>query len=245
MNAIADNAYTRALAKLGAELPRPKAILVVSAHWMTRGTYVTRMAWPKTIHDFGGFPRELFEVQYPAPGSIETADLLRSLIPGVSADEAEWGLDHGTWSVLRHTFPLADVPVLQMSLSIFDPPEKHLRLGEELRALRERGVLILGSGNLVHNLRQIKWDENAAPYDWALEFDQWIASRLESRDIDSIVRDSLTSASGRLASPTPDHFLPLYYVLGASDSRDNLRVEFEQMQNASISMRSFSLGRSV
>jgi len=248
MNAIADNAYTRTLTSLGKSLlvERPKAILVISAHWMTRGTFVTHMRKPRTIHDFGGFPRELFEVQYPAPGSPETADLVRSLVrePEVGIDDQEWGLDHGTWSVLKHLIPNADIPVLQMSISLFDPPEYHLKIGEQLRDLRSKGVLIIGSGNLVHNLRKIDWDENAQPYDWALEFDQWIADRLEARDIKSIVRDSLTSPAGKLSSPTPDHFLPLYYILGAADAKDELKTEFEQMQNASISMRSLSFGRS-
>ena len=247
MNAIADNVYTQTLTKLGDSLlvDRPKAVLVISAHWMTRGTYVTRMKQPKTIHDFGGFPKALFDVQYPAPGSPETADLIRSLVkePQVGADENEWGLDHGTWSVLKHLFPKADIPVLQMSLSLYEPPEYHLKIGEQLKDLRSKGVLILGSGNLVHNLRMIKWDESAPAYDWALEFDQWIKKRIEERDLKSIVRDSLTSPAGKLASPTPEHFLPLYYILGAADSKDELRIEFEQMQNASLSMRSFSFGR--
>lgn len=246
MNAIADNDYTRTLAKLGRELlsPQlPRAILVISAHWTTRGTYVTRMPHPKTIHDFGGFPRELFEVQYPAPGSPEIADLIRTTLPSVGADEAEWGLDHGTWSVLKHMVPQANLPVLQLSLSLYDPPEFHLKLGEQLKDLREKGILILGSGNLVHNLHRIRWEEDAKPYDWALEFDRWIADKIEARDTKALVREALTSTAGKLAAPTPEHFLPLYYVLGASDSKDELKVEYEEMQNASISMRSLSLGR--
>lgn len=245
MNAIADNAYTRTLNALGASLEIPKVILVISAHWMTRGTFVTRMKMPKTIHDFGGFPQALFDVQYPAPGSPETADLIRSLVrePPISADETEWGLDHGTWSVLRHMYPRANIPVLQMSLSISDPPEYHMRLAEQLKSLREKGVLILGSGNIVHNLRQIKWDENAKPHDWALEFDEWMKVQLEKRDYKKIMAEAFASNAGRLSSPTPDHFLPIYYALGASDSSDNLKFEYEQMQNASLSMRSLSLGR--
>ena len=245
MNAIADNAYTRTLVTLGQELLKmpPKAILVISAHWMTRGTFVTRMSHPKTIHDFGGFPRELFEVQYPAPGSPEIADLVRTTIPSVGADEAEWGLDHGTWSVLKHLVPNANVPVLQLSLSLYDSPAYHLKLGQQLKELREKGVLILSSGNLVHNLRKIQWDEKAKPYDWAVEFDQWIARKIEQRDAQAIVNEALISEAGKLSSPTPEHFLPIYYILGASDSKDELKTEFEEMQNASISMRSFSLGR--
>jgi 4,5-DOPA dioxygenase extradiol len=210
---------------------------------MTRGTFVTRMRQPKTIHDFGGFPKALFDVQYPAPGSIEIADLIQTTIPSVGFDEAEWGLDHGTWSVLKHLAPQADVPVLQLSVSLYDPPEVHLKLGEQLRSLREKGVLILSSGNLVHNLRQIQWDEKAKPHDWALEYDSWIANKLASRDTASIIKEGLTSPLGKLASPTPDHFLPLFYVLGASDSKDVFKTEYEELQNGSISMRSFSFGR--
>jgi 4,5-DOPA dioxygenase extradiol len=245
MNAIADNAYTQTLSRLGLELlvDPPRAVLVVSAHWMTRGTFVTHMKTPRTIHDFGGFPRELFEVQYPAPGSPATADLIRTTIPNVIADESEWGLDHGTWSVLRHLVPHANIPVLQLSLSLYDSPEYHLKIGEQLKDLREKGVLILGSGNLVHNLRKIRWESDAKPYDWAVEFDRWIADRIERRDVNAIVKDALSSEAGKLSAPTPEHFLPLYYVLGASDSKDELKTEYEEMQNASISMRSFSLGR--
>ncbi len=245
MNAIADTTYTQTLSKLGQELMQapPRAILVVSAHWLTRGTFVTRMEHPKTIHDFGGFPKALFDVRYPAPGSLEIADLIQTTIPKVDFDETEWGLDHGTWSVLRHLFPQAAIPVLQLSVSMTDSPAEHVKLGEQLKALRSQGVLILSSGNLVHNLRQIQWDEKAKPHDWALEFDQWIAEKISKRNVAAILKEGLTSSLGRLASPTPDHFLPLLYTLGASDSKDELKTEYEEMQNASISMRSFSLGR--
>lgn len=243
MNAIADNTYTRTLQSLGASLPRPKAILVISAHWMTRGSWVTEMAQPKTIHDFYGFPQALFDIQYPAPGSPEIAQLLRQTtqIP-VRGDSQEWGLDHGTWSVLRHMYPLADIPVLQLSLNMNEGPDYHLRLGEELRSLRDKGVLILGSGNLVHNLRKIRWEEQAPAFEWAAEFDQWIKSRLEQRDFKSILHGFADTEAGRLSVPSQDHYLPLHYILGASDGNDELRFEFEEIQNGSISMRSLSFG---
>lgn len=249
MNAITDNAFTRRLAELGRELPRPRAILCVSAHWMTEGTWVTGMARPRTIHDFGGFPRELFEVQYPAPGDPEVAAWVGAEVartaapaPAVGVDAEEWGLDHGTWSVLRHVFPRADVPVLQLSLDMTKAADYHFDLGARLRALRERGVLIVASGNLVHNLRRIEWDPAAPAYDWALEFDAWAKARLEAGDYRALVTDYLATSAGRLAVPTPDHYFPALYILGAADARDRLAFEWEEMQNASISMRAFSLG---
>jgi 4,5-DOPA dioxygenase extradiol len=245
MNALAKNRYTQMLNQLGGKIPTPKVILVISAHWMSHGTWVTQMAQPKTIHDFGGFPQSLFDIQYPAPGSPETASLIQSLIkdPHISLDSSDWGLDHGTWSVLRHMYPEAKIPVLQMSLSMRDAPEYHLKLGRELASLREKGVLILGSGNVVHNLRQIQWDEKAKPHDWAVEFDEWIKVKIEKREFADILKGPGLTNAGRLSVPTADHYLPLHYILGASDANDELRFEFEEMQNASISMRTLSFGR--
>ena len=244
MNAIADNAFTRTLAKLGSRLPKPRAVLCVSAHWLTPGSRVTGMARPRTIHDFGGFPEALYEVRYPAPGSPELADLVRETVGGgaVRVDHDEWGLDHGAWSVLRHLYPKADVPVVQLGIDYVLPARRHFELGEKLRPLREKGVLILGSGNIVHNLRRISIDENAAPEAWAVEFDAWAKERLERRDFAPLLGDLAAAPSGTLAVPTPDHYDPLLYVLGASDARDRLRFEYEGIQNGSISMRCFSLG---
>ena len=244
MNAIEDNAYTRALAALGARLPRPRAVLCVSAHWLTRGSWVTGMAAPPTIHDFGGFPEALYEVRYPAPGSPEVAALVRDTIGGgaVSVDESEWGLDHGAWSVLRHLYPNADVPVVQFGIDMGAPARRHFELGEKLRPLREKGILILGSGNVVHNLGRVSFDEDAEPAEWAVEYDAWIKGRLEKRDLAALLADPSSAPSGRLAVPTPDHYDPLLYVLGASDARDALRFEYEGIQNSSISMLSVSYG---
>lgn len=242
MNAIASNAYTKTLGQLGQQLPKPKAILVVSAHWMTRGAFVTEMKRPRTIHDFGGFPKALFDVQYPAPGSPETAVLIRHLAPSVQGDN-EWGLDHGTWSVLVHMFSQADVPVLQLSLDMEKSLEAHFYLGTQLKQLREQGVLILGSGNLVHNLRQIQWQEKAPAFDWATEFDEWVKQKLLARDFDSVLYKFHATQAGKMSVPTLEHYLPLHYVLGAADASEPLKFEYEEIQNGSISMRSLSFGR--
>lgn len=244
MNAIDTNAYTKTLTVLGRNLPKPKAILMVSAHWMTEGTYITEMKNPKTIHDFYGFPQKLFDVQYPAPGSPEIAKLIQETVlnPKIHGDKEMWGLDHGTWSVLRHMYPDADIPVMQLSVYMAQPPEYHVKLGQQLSILRDQGVLILGSGNLVHNLRQIKWEPNAQPFDWAAEFDAWLKEKLIDRDFKAVQNDFHKTKAGQLSVPTLDHYLPMHYILGASDNRDELKFEYEEMQNGSISMRSFRLG---
>jgi 4,5-DOPA dioxygenase extradiol len=244
MNAIDDNSYTQTLNRLGETLPRPTAILVISAHWMSEGTWVTEMPNPKTIHDFYGFPQALFDVQYPAPGSPELAKLVQETVvdPRVNADREMWGLDHGTWSVLRHMYPKADIPVVQLSIYMEQPPEYHVKVGQQLTKLRERGVLIVGSGNLVHNLRQIRWEPGAPAHDWAIEFDQWLKQKLEARDFDSVLNKFHATEAGKLSVPTMDHYYPLHYVLGAAEKTDELKFIYEEMQNGSISMRSVQLG---
>ncbi len=244
MNAIEANSYTQTLNVLGKKLPRPRAILVISAHWMTEGSWITEMPKPKTIHDFYGFPQALFDVQYPAPGSPEIAKLIRQTIehPHIHADLEMWGLDHGAWSVLRHLYPEADIPVLQLSLHMEKPDSYHFALGEELSKLRDQGILILGSGNLVHNLRLMSWKPDAKPYDWAIEFDEWLKDRLLARDHSALLNDYHKTEAGRLSIPTLEHYYPLHYVLGASRPSDELEFQFEDLPNSSISMRSFSLG---
>ena len=239
MNAILDNAFTRRLNELGKEIERPDAILVISAHWMSEGSWITHMEKPKTIHDFYGFPKPLFDIQYPAPGRPEIAEAIQKEIldPKIQLDHEAWGLDHGTWSVLRHMYPEADIPVMQLSIYMTQPPEYHMKLGLELAKLREKGVLIVGSGNIVHNLRRIKWEENASPYEWALEFDEWSNEKLIKRDFKALQNDFLKTESGRLSVPTMEHYYPLLYVLGASTSKDELKFEYEEIQNGSISMR--------
>lgn len=244
MNAIDSNLYTQTLNALAPKIPKPRAILVISAHWMTEGTWITEMSQPKTIHDFYGFPQALFDVQYPAPGSPDVAKLVQQTIlePKIHGDTEKWGLDHGTWSVLRHMYPDAHIPVLQLSLNMKQPIEYHIRLGHELTKLRDKGILIIGSGNLVHNLRTIRWEPEAQPYDWALEFDEWLKTKLNDRDFSTVLNDFHKTKAGQLSIPTLEHYLPLHYVLGAADAKDKLSFEFEEMQNGSISMRSFSLG---
>lgn len=241
MNAIENNPYTQMLGQLAKKIKKPKAILVVSAHWMSEGTWVLGMEKPKTIHDFYGFPQELFDVQYPALGSPETAKLIETSItdPRINNDLAQWGLDHGTWSVLRHMYPEAEVPVLQMSLYMARSPEYHFNIGQQLSKLRDQGILIIGSGNLVHNLRRMDWKTHAKPHDWAVEFDAWLKTKLEAHDFAALTKDYHKTEAGKLSIPSMDHFLPLHYILGASDSKDELRFEFQELHNAAISMRTF------
>lgn len=241
MNAIANNDYTRALSTLSHHLPPPKAILMISAHWMTRGSYVTAMAKPPTIHDFGGFPDALYQIQYPAKGNPEIAKEIIAQItsPHIGADEKEWGLDHGAWSVLRHVYPKADIPVIQLSLDMTKPAEYHYELGEKLKFLRNQGVLIIGSGNITHNLRIFDWSEDAPLLSWAVEFDQWVSEKLKAKDFHPLVSEYLKNKNGTIAQPTPDHYYPMLYVLGAVDENDKLDFIYEGIQNASISMRSF------
>jgi len=242
MNAIEKNKFTETLAALGKRIPKPKAILCVSAHWLTEGSFVTAMETPRTIHDFYGFPKALFEVQYPAPGDVTLADKVCSMIsdPKVKPDYKEWGLDHGTWSVLKHMYPDADISVVQLSIDGRKSPEYHFELGKKLRSLREEGVLILGSGNIVHNLRRLNWDQAAPPFDWAIEFDGWVKEKLLSGEKELLVTDSMKTEAGKLSIPTEDHYQPLYYVLGASEDNDRLKFEYEGIDLGSISMRSFS-----
>lgn len=246
MNALETNSYTRSLAQLGQELAKPRAILVISAHWVTEATTVTTMERPKTIHDFYGFPKALFDIEYPAPGSPEIAKQIQELAldSKILSDYESWGLDHGTWAVLRHMYPHAEIPVLQLSLHSKQTVDYHVRLGHEISKLRDKGVLILGSGNLVHNLRQIRWEPDAKPYEWAIEFDEWIKAKLVDGDFQAVLENFHSTKAGQLSIPTLEHYLPLHYILGASHRSDQLKFEFEELQNGSISMRSFSLGRS-
>lgn len=244
MNAIEDNPFTESLAKLASDIAVPKAILVVSAHWLSRGTWVTRVERPRTIHDFRGFPQELFEVQYPAPGDPELAKYIQTLssTPQIHGDDGGWGLDHGTWAVLRKMYPAANIPVLQLSIDMTEPPAYHFEMGRIIKSLRERGVLIVGSGNIVHNLRAADWNKPLQGFDWALEFDQWTKQKLEDRDFSALTNDFMKTQAGQLSVPTPDHYYPLLYVLGAADEKEKLGFQFEGHDLGSISMRGFSFG---
>lgn len=243
LHAIADNSFTRCLRTLGESLPRPKAILMVSAHWTTSGTYVLGAERPRTIHDFYGFPEELFAVSYPAPGSPELAASVVSLLTQPAAQlDFTWGLDHGTWSVAKHLYPKADIPIVQLSIDLGLPLESHFAIGRQLAPLRERGILIVGSGNLVHNLQRMNWAPDAAPMDWAVEFDAWAKERLEARDFSALTREPLLSPAGKLSVPTTEHYLPVLYVLGTASPEERLRFCFEEIQHGTIGMRSFVLG---
>lgn len=241
MNAIEHNAFTEALAPLGARLPRPKAVCVVSAHWVTTGSHVMASAHPRTIHDFYGFPQPLYEVQYPAPGAPAEAQKLAGN-PEIVRDN-EWGLDHGAWSVLRHLYPKADVPAFQLSLDERRSFKEHLELGREIQSLRERGVLILGSGNIVHNLRRMDWNNPLGAYDWAVEFDAKVKTAVEAHDASALAEpqkwgDALLAA----AHPTVEHYLPLLYCMGSTDERDPVSYPYEGFDFGSISMRAILLG---
>lgn len=244
LNAVLDNAYTRAWKTLGARMPRPRAVLAVSAHWYVRGTAVTAMTAPPTIHDFGGFPRELYEMQYSAPGSPELAGRVQRLLaPLAVAADHRWGLDHGTWSVLIHLLPDADVPVVQLSIDATKPASFHYDVGTKLRPLRHEGVLVLGSGDVVHNLREYSFGGNAVePLDWALRFESRAKALINDRDHGPLIDYASLGEDARLSIPTPDHYLPLLYVLGASDERDVAAFPLEGIDGGSVSMLAVQLG---
>ena len=237
MNAIERNEYHKKWTELGKSLPKPKAILVVSAHWLTKGTKVTAMEKPKTIHDFGGFPDELFAQQYPANGSTEFAKETQSLITKTKVEsDFEWGLDHGTWSVLLPMYPNADIPVFQLSIDYSQPPQYHYDLAKELSTLRKKGVMIIGSGNIVHNLGMIDW--SGKPYDWAIEFDGIIKKYIDEKNHQAIVDYDKLGKISQLAIPTNEHYLPLLYSIALQEKNENVSYFNEKCEMGSVSMRS-------
>ena len=243
MNAISSNGYTDAWAAIGRSMPRPRAVLCVSAHWYIPGLAVTAMERPRTIHDFGGFPQELFEVSYPAPGSPGLAARVGELIGTLEKDDGVWGLDHGTWSVLCHVFPEADVPVVQLSLDARRPGPWHYELGKRLAPLRDEGVLIAGSGNLVHNLRAYAWGRSdVEPYDWAVRFEARARELMVNGDHAPLADHTSMGEDAMLSAPTPDHYLPLLYVLAAQSADDEVTFPVEGFDGGSISMLSVRLG---
>ncbi len=243
MNAIGDNAYTRAWAQFGRAVGKPRAVLSISAHWYVPEVGVTVGTAPRTIHDFGGFPRELYAIEYPAPGDAALVERTIGLLaPLAVRRDDRWGLDHGTWSVLRHVFPQADVPVVQLAIDRRRPPRFHFEIGQRLAPLREEGVLIVGSGNVVHNLPLMDFAADAPPYDWALRFDARVRDALcDGRARDLIDYPALGS-DALLAAPTPDHYLPLLYVLGAAQSGDAVSFPVEGLAHRAISMRAIQIG---
>ena len=246
MNAIADNAYSKALRVLGEKLrvKKPRAAIVVSAHWETDGLQVLTAPEPRTIHDFYGFPRSLFEVQYPAKGEPALATRVLDMLQDEAAvGTTQWGFDHGVWSVMRHLWPDADLPIVMVSIARRLDPETHFRVGRLLKPLRDEGVLILGSGNIVHNLKEIQWDESASAFPWATEFDLKIKKALEERDEKILINSSRASdLAARKSVPTREHFLPLVPVFAASDESEKPSFFAEEIQNGSISMRSVIYG---
>jgi 4,5-DOPA dioxygenase extradiol len=245
MNALLANDWTRAWSALGAALvPRPRAVLAVSAHWYIAGSAVTAMAAPRTIHDFGGFPRELFAVRYPAPGDPALAARVSGLLaPLPVAQDQSWGLDHGTWSVLCHVLPNADVPVVQLSIDETRPPAVHYELGQRLRPLREAGVLIVGSGDVVHNLEAYAWGGRPAePYDWALRFERTVREHLLAGDHEALIDYTTGGNDALLSVPTPEHYLPLLYVMGASTSGESVSFPTQGIDGGSVSMLAVRFG---
>jgi 4,5-DOPA dioxygenase extradiol len=244
MNALASNAWTEGWAAIGASVPRPKAVLVVSAHWYLPATLVTAMAAPRTIHDFGGFPRELSEVEYPAPGEPDVARHVQSLLAPVSVGlDNKWGLDHGTWSVLCHVFPEADVPVVQLSIDETQPAEFHYEIGRRLAPLRDEGVLIMGSGNLVHNLHAYAWGRHPVePLAWAVRFEERAREMMLSGHHEPLINYEALGRDAQLSAPTPDHYLPLLYVLALKRETDAVSFPVEGFDGGSISMLTVQVG---
>lgn len=246
MNGIEHNAFSLEWARRAKDMPVPKAVLVVSAHWLTRGTQVTAMEHPRTIHDFGGFPQELFAVQYPAPGLPTLAEETRSLISSTQVGlDHDWGLDHGAWTVVRHMFPDANIPVLQLSIDYTKPAAYHYELAKELAALRKKGVLIIGSGNMVHNLRMIAWDKLDVPgfgFDWAIEMHELFKQKITAGDHKALINYEKLGPSALLAVPTPDHYYPLMYALGLQQQNEAPSFFNDQLVAGSLNMTSVQFG---
>ena len=246
MNAIEENQFVAGFREVSKKIPKPNAILCVSAHWFTDGTFITAMEMPKTIHDFYGFPKELFEVQYPAPGNPalakETAELLA---PVLVEEDHSWGLDHGAWSVIRHLYPEADIPVIQLSIDYTKPPQYHFDLAKKLNKLREKGILILGSGNIVHNLRMIDWrniNTVGSGWDWAIEAREKTNNWLLDGNFQNLIDYQKQGTALQYAVPTPDHYLPLIYTLGLKERSDELSLFNDELIGGSLSMTSVRIG---
>lgn len=246
MNAIEENEFVRGFRKVGKEVPKPTAILCISAHWETKGTFVTAMPHPQTIHDFGGFPKDLFDVQYPAPGSLELAKETQQLIKTAEVGlNYDWGLDHGAWSVLKHLYPNADIPIIQLSLNYTKPAAWHAELAHELFSLRRKGILIVGSGNMVHNLGLIAWDklneENYA-FDWAKEASAKMKNFIIHHDLNSLIQYEQQGKSFQLAIPSPEHYLPLLYCMALRESKEDVTLFNDKAVAGSLTMTSVKIG---
>ena len=241
MNALRDNAFTHVLNAMGKALPeKPRAITVVSAHWLSRGSFVNTTTKPETIYDFGGFPDELYQVVYPAPGAPEMAREVMQLNPIIQEDP-DRGLDHGAWTILKHLFPAADIPVCQLSIDYYKPMQYHFDIGRSLVALREQGVLVIGSGNIVHNLRAYFQNPTGSPFNWTVEFDEWVKKKIIERDFQSLINFESEGAAAKLAVPTPDHYAPLMYSLAFAEEQERIEFTYEEVQS-SLSMRCLRIG---
>jgi 4,5-DOPA dioxygenase extradiol len=245
MNGIEDNSFSQYWKKLASEIEKPKAVLCVSAHWLTKGTYITAMEKPPTIHDFGGFPQALFDVEYPAPGdpklAEETAKLFTTTTVGL---DHEWGMDHGTWTIVRHMYQDADIPVLQLSIDYNQAPQYHYDLAKNLQALRKKGVLIMGSGNMVHNLGMVAWDKLNEPFgfDWAIEMNTIFKQKIEANDHAALIAYEKLNAASKLAIPTPDHYYPLLYTLALKEEKDAISFFNDEPMAGSLTMTSVKIG---
>jgi 4,5-DOPA dioxygenase extradiol len=247
MNAIEENEFVQGWRDIGKTLPKPNAILCISAHWETRGTYVTSMEKPLTIHDFSGFPQELFEVEYPAPGNPELAEEVTNNVKKAEVrSDMKWGLDHGCWSVVKHLYPNADVPVVQLSLDYYQAPQFHYDLAKELSWLRNKGVLILGSGNMVHNLGKISWDKINEPgygYDWAIEANDKMIKFIMSGDHQSLIDYQSQGTAFKMAIPTPEHYLPMLYAIALKEENENVSLFNNKAVAGSLTMTSLKIDK--
>lgn len=241
MNAIEENNYTQGWKQIANSVPKPSAILSISAHWETNGTKVSTLENPETIHDFYGFPQELYDVEYKAAGDKATAKETLELLGAVATEDTSWGLDHGTWSVLRVMYPKADIPVFQVSINRNASPKEHYEIGEKIKILREKDVLIMGSGNVVHNLGILDFSIKSG-YDWAYEFNEYIVDKIKKRDFEGVINYNKLGRTAHLAVPTSEHFNPLLYALGAVDERDELIIYNNEYVAGSLSMTSFVFG---
>jgi 4,5-DOPA dioxygenase extradiol len=246
MNAIEENQFVEGFRKVGKTIPKPNAILCISAHWLTKGTKVTAMGLPPTIHDFGGFPKALFDVQYPAPGSPELAKETQQILSPIAVElDDSWGLDHGAWSVIKHLYPNADIPVIQMSIDYNQPMNYHFELANKLQSLREKGILIIGSGNIIHNLRMVDFanmDKDNYGYDWAIEVREKVNGFLLDGNYNPLIQYEKQSKAFQLAIPTPDHYIPLLYILGLQQKNEQLSLFNDKLVAGSLSMTSVKIG---
>jgi 4,5-DOPA dioxygenase extradiol len=245
MNAIEENEFTEGWKSIGKTIPKPAAVLCISAHWETRGTFVTSMEKPKTIHDFGGFPEELYEVQYPAPGNPDLAMEIKNLVTNTQIElDEKWGLDHGCWSVVRHLYPNADIPVIQMSMDYYMSAQQHYDLANELAIFRNKGILIIGSGNMVHNLGLVDWNKlnDTYGFEWAIEAGEKMKKYILSSDHEQLINYRSQGRAFDLAIPTPDHYLPLLYTMALQDKEDTVYIFNDKPVGGSLTMTSVRIG---